>query len=252
MDNLACIIDFYKNLDRLGPGDDAQTMRAWNTIKPMPDAPCVADIGCGTGAQSAVIARETVAAEIVAVDFISDFLERAHDRFAKADLRVQTLKANMDCLPFAEESFDIIWSEGAAYNMGFENAARYWNRFLKPNGCIALTELSWLRDSIPNRLKSYWKSNYPDLETIRGNIARLERSGYEMVAHFSLPRHCWTENYYKPMMAEFDPFLRRWNYSAEAEALVAEAREEMAIYDEYCDIYGYEFYIARKITHIHN
>ncbi|MDR2496978.1 MAG: methyltransferase domain-containing protein [Tannerellaceae bacterium] len=255
MDDFTHIIDFYKNLDRLGPGGEAETLRAWNIIKPATDAPtAIADIGCGTGAQTEILARQAGAAQIIAVDFIVEFLESARARFAKAGLSVQTLNANMDSLPFAAESLDIIWSEGAAYNMGFEKAALYWNRFLKPGGFIALTELSWLSDispeALPERLRSYWQNNYPDIETISGNIARLERGGYEIVSHFSLPGHCWTENYYQPVQAEFAPFLARRNYSAEAEALVAETREEIALYNAYGDIYGYEFYVARKVAHI--
>ena len=38
MDDLTHIIDFYKNLDRLGPGGEAETIRAWNMISLVPEA----------------------------------------------------------------------------------------------------------------------------------------------------------------------------------------------------------------------
>ena len=37
----------------------------------------------------------------------------------------------MDALPFQEEELDLIWSEGAIYNIGFERGMNEWNKFLK-------------------------------------------------------------------------------------------------------------------------
>ena len=47
-------------------------------------------------------------------------------RAAQAGLagRIRTTNATMESLPFAAGSLDAIWSEGAIYNMGFENGVR--------------------------------------------------------------------------------------------------------------------------------
>lgn len=51
--------------------------------------------------------------------FLSEFLEelqtRASDHFV-AD-KITALSCSMDALSFADEEFDVIWSEGAIYNM---------------------------------------------------------------------------------------------------------------------------------------
>ena len=58
----------------------------------------------------------------------------------------------MDALPFQEEELDLIWSEGAIYNIGFERGMNEWNKFLKKNGFIAVTEASWFtRNALRNR-----------------------------------------------------------------------------------------------------
>ena len=50
------IAAFFAGLDRQGPGDDAQTRRALSFIDGLPPRPRIADIGCGTGRQTAVLA----------------------------------------------------------------------------------------------------------------------------------------------------------------------------------------------------
>ena len=214
----------------------------------MHESAIVADIGCGTGSQTAVIARQPGVDRIVAVDFIGEFLDTAQSRFAGAGLKAETLQADMGALPFEPESFNVIWSEGAAYNIGFANAAQCWNPFLKAGGFLAVTELSWLTDNNrPQPLQDYWATNYPDIDGVANNIARLEAAGYKLISHFTLPAHCWTDNYYRPMQAALEPFLARWNYSPEAQAFAESVNKEISVYEEYGGLYGYEFYIAMKI-----
>ena len=46
----------------------------------------------------------------------------------------------MDQLPFHREELDLIWSEGAIYNIGFERGLKEWKEFLKPGGYVAISE----------------------------------------------------------------------------------------------------------------
>ena len=54
----------------------------------------------------------------------------------------------MDDLPFEREEFDIVWSEGAVYNMGFRKGVNYWKDFIKDGGILAVTELSWITENV--------------------------------------------------------------------------------------------------------
>ncbi len=82
----------------------------------------IADIGCGTGASTTLLPKE-LDAEITAVDFLPEFLDELQTRAKDHGVaeKITTLSCSMDALPFSDEEFDVIWPEGAIYNMGFEN-----------------------------------------------------------------------------------------------------------------------------------
>ena len=63
------IAAFFAGLDRQGPGDDAQTRRALSFIDGLPPRPRIADIGCGTGRQTAVLAS-ALDGPVTAVDLL--------------------------------------------------------------------------------------------------------------------------------------------------------------------------------------
>tara|TARA_Y100001960_G_C14603641_1_gene792095 strand:- start:703 stop:975 length:273 start_codon:yes stop_codon:yes gene_type:complete len=69
----------------------------------------------------------------------------------------------MDDLPFAESSFDLIWSEGAIYNIGFENGIKQFKKFLKDDGVLAVSEITWLTAQRPDEITQYWETNYPEI-----------------------------------------------------------------------------------------
>lgn len=57
--------------------------------------------------------------------------------------KVKGVIGSMDKLDFQLNELDLIWSEGAIYNIGFEKGMNYWNNFLKKGGYVAVTEASW-------------------------------------------------------------------------------------------------------------
>ena len=79
---------------------------------------------------------KTLKGDIIAVDLFEEFLEKLKENSAKENTtaNIKTLSASMDKLPFEKEELDIIWSEGAVYNIGFKNGINYWKEFLKPGG----------------------------------------------------------------------------------------------------------------------
>jgi len=132
---VSLLVDLHRDGPRQGPGSDAETLRALELTRLDRAAGLrVADIGCGTGASTLVLARQLLAAEIVAVDLSPVFLEVLAERAREAGLagRIETMVGSMDSLPFAAESLDLIWSEGAIYNMGFAAGLASWRSFLRP------------------------------------------------------------------------------------------------------------------------
>lgn len=248
MDDLSLLADLHRDGQRQGPGGAEETrlaihlsgLRAGAGLK-------IADIGCGTGASTLVLA-EDLEAEVTAVDFLPDFLERL-DRAADAkglSHRIQTYAAAMEALTFANVSFDAIWSEGAIYNMGFAQGIRAWRRFLKPGGILAVSELTWLTRERPGELTDHWMREYPEVETASAKIAVLEANGFALISYFALPRHCWLENYYNPLQARFTDFLARHAGDPVAADIIAAEQAEIVLYERFADYVGYGFYIARK------
>lgn len=246
--DISLLIDLHKEGQRQGPGDDRETRRALELGRVDPSQPLeIADIGCGTGASTLCLARQ-LKARITAVDFLEDFLEILQNRAAEAGLRdsITTRCASMEDLPFAEGEFDVLWSEGAVYNMGFEKGIAAWRRFLKPGGLLAVSEITWITASRPPEIQAYWESEYPEINGASARMRLLEQHGYALVGYFTLPAHCWLENYYLPLQERFDAFLQRQANSPEARAVVALERREIELFQQYQAYYSYGFYLARK------
>ena len=209
----------------------------------------IADIGCGTGAATIPLLQQTKA-NVAAVDFLPDFLKELTKRAEAAGLteRLTTLEADMGLLPFSDEQFDVMWSEGAVYNIGFEKGVQEWKQYLKPGGILAVSEITWLRQDIPEQLRTYWEQEYPEIATASKKIKTLEQFGYTPIGYFTLPPECWIEEYYQPLEEGLGNFLKRNNHSESAKAIVAETQQEIAMYKKYQDYFSYGFYIAKKIS----
>ncbi len=250
MDDYTLLIDLHKGGHRQGPGGDAETERALDLTMIDRNAPLkIADIGCGTGASTILLARLLNTSHITAVDFLQDFLDVLSEEAKNSGVadRISTLPCSMDNLPFADEELDVIWSEGAIYNMGFEKGVAEWRRFLKAGGLLVASEITWLTDSRPEELQQHWDSEYPEINTASTKISVLEKYGYSPIGYFVLPEHCWLDEYYRPMQARFDDFLNRNGNSQEAREIVDVEQAEIDLYEKYKDHISYGVYVARKI-----
>ena len=248
MDDLQLLVDLHLEAHRQGPGGDAETRRAIELSGLRKGHGLqIADVGCGTGASTLVLARE-LDAEIIAIDFLPEFLTVLEERAIQAGVadRITTVKASMDSLPVTVGTLDAIWSEGAIYNIGFEKGVQHWRQFLKPDGILAVSELTWLTDSRPAELELHWRSQYAEVDTASSKMAVLERSGYTPLGYFVLPEQCWLDAYYHPMKERFAAFLQAHDSSDSAKAIVAAEEREMDLYRRYRLYLGYGYYIARK------
>ncbi len=249
MEDYSLLIDLHKRAKRQGPGGDAETKKIIELAMIDSSVPLkIADIGCGTGSSSMLLAS-LLNTQITAVDFLPDFLEvlEANTKNQGLTERLITLNCSMDNLPFKDEEYDVIWSEGAIYNIGFEKGIKDWKRFLKTGGLLIVSEITWLTDSRPSELQEYWENEYPEIDTASSKISVLEKNGYSPVAYFVLPEHCWLNNYYQPMQNSFAEFLERNGNSKDAQAVVDAEKNEIALYEKYKSYYSYGVYLARKL-----
>lgn len=245
---LALLVDLHKRQKRQGPGGETETLRAMAMANLQKSEPLqIADIGCGTGASTLQLAH-ALNAEITAVDLLPEFIEALKGN-AQADglsENINTLVCSMEQLPFAEDEYDVLWSEGAIYNMGFEKGLKAWRRFLKPGGIIAVSEITWITNNRPPELQQYWEAEYPEIATASSKIKVLEESGYAPIGNFVLPENCWLENYYRPLQEGFDDFLARHDGNETAALILDAEKEEIALFEKYKPYYSYGVYVAQK------
>ena len=248
MDDYALLVDLHKGAQRQGPGGDPETRKALELAMLDSSAPLrIADIGCGTGASTLQLAR-ALDAEITAVDLFPDFIEVLMAEAARHGLseKITPLVCSMENLPFGDGEYDVLWSEGAIYNIGFARGIADWRRFLKPGGLLVVSELTWITGERPPEIQQHWDAEYPETGTASAKIRQLEMSGYSPLAYFVLPEHCWLDNYYRPLQGRFPAFLAGHFHSEEAQAIVMAENNEIALYEKYKSFYSYGVYIARK------
>jgi Methylase involved in ubiquinone/menaquinone biosynthesis len=99
-------------------------------------------------------------------------------------------------MPFREDELDVIWSEGAIYNIGYQKGLTEWRRYLKQGGYIAVSEATWFTNERPAEINDYWMDAYPEIDTVANKILQMQKAGYSFVSAFVLPENCWTDHYY--------------------------------------------------------
>lgn len=238
--------DIFNDLPRQGPGDKQSTRKAINLIETNNLHPRILDIGCGTGMQTFELAHQ-IGGEIFAVDnndaYLNELTQRA-SKFGYTD-NIQVLNENMNNLPFPEKYFDLIWAEGSIYIMGFGSGLKYLQTFLKKNGYIAATEISWLRDEQPQTLKDFWRQEYAEMHTVEENEAMIRECGYHLVESFVLPSSAWWDNFYNPLEKRLRQMRIKYLDNDQALELVEFVQLEIDLYRKYPDFYGYVFYIMQ-------
>jgi len=244
--NLIC--EYFSGAERQGPGSPEVTIKALSFTDNLTNESRIADIGCGTGGQTMVLAQHAPG-NIRGIDLFPAFIDLFNANAAKLNLqeRVQGVVCSMENLPFQQEELDLIWSEGAIYNIGFERGLNEWRKFLKTGGYIAVSEVSWFTGERPDEITAFWQDAYPEIDTIPAKLAQLQKAGYIPVASFILPENCWTDHFYTPQLALQKDFLMKYAGNKTAEEFIASERHEMQLYHKYKAYYGYVFYIGKKI-----
>ena len=244
--NLIC--EYFLNVERQGPGSPEVTLKALSFIDNLTDKSIIADIGCGTGGQTMVLAQHAPG-RIIALDLFPGFIDKFNSNSNKLNIqdRVTGIIGSMDNLPFQNEELDLIWSEGAIYNIGFERGINEWSKYLKTGGYIAVSEASWFTGKRPAEINDFWMGAYPEIDTIPNQVAKIERAGYTPVACFILPEKCWTERFYETLAEVQEKLLEKYKGNRAVEEFIACERYEAELYYKYKEFYGYTFFIAKKI-----
>lgn len=235
----------FGGMEKLGPGSNVHTLHVLGLLPKRPFR-VIVDAGCGTGRQTMVLAKE-LGTLVHGVDsyepFLNDLLRRAEE--ARIGHLVQVHCMDMKDIPEAFPHIDLLWSEGAAYNIGFSDALTTWAAAISKGGFAVVSELSWLREQVPNAVREFFVSGYPGMQSIRQNLAVAETAGYRVLITHTLPEEAWVEGYYDVLEPRAKSLADHPDSSVRN--LAVETIKEIEIFRRSEESYGYVFYVLQRV-----
>ena len=237
--------EVFESLPRQGPGNRACAARALAFCRELPPAPAVLDLGCGVGGQTLHLA-ELTSGSIVALDSHAPSIERLRATVAARGLaeRIRPVVGDMASPGLPSASFDLVWSEGALYNIGIENALRICHGLLRPGGYLAFTDAVWRKENPPPEVKASFELDYPAMARVSDILAVIERAGFALLGHFSLPDEAWWDDFYTPMQQHIEDLRSRYADDGKALAVLDQLAQEPAMHRRHSDHYAYEFFVV--------
>jgi ubiquinone/menaquinone biosynthesis C-methylase UbiE len=212
--------------------------------------PQIANFGFGKGNESLLLAR-VYDAPVVAVEqrenYISSF-EKVIRKENPGD-KIKIIKAPLERLPFDDESFDLIVSEGGIDYSDFGYRIHQWKPYLKYGGYLAVSELCLLKDGeLPDELADYLCDNYPwrEIETIDHNLSLIKESGYRVCGQHKFPDSCRMD-YFRDMSDCFEDMPKRWKESREGHMVEEHIEKSKYIHWMYEKWFCYVYFVLRKI-----
>lgn len=234
----------FGGMEKLSPGGNDHTLNVLRLL-PTQQFQSVVDAGCGTGRQTMVLAQEldTLVHAIDAYDpFLNDL--RRYAQSAGIDRFIQTHCLDMQDIPSLFPHIDLLWSEGAAYNIGFGNALTTWASAISKDGFAVVSELSWLKEQIPVAVGEFFRSGYPDMKSIPQNLEISEAAGYRVLNTYVLPKATWVEGYYDVLETRAQALVNHPDSSVRN--LAIDTLKEIDIFNRSEDSYGYVFYVLQR------
>jgi ubiquinone/menaquinone biosynthesis C-methylase UbiE len=222
-------IDIIKelNYNQLRRAFIKYTIKAFQMLPEM-DKPRILDIGCGSGIPTIELARLSKG-EIIGIDIDQAALDELSEKAQKLGIsnRVKAINCSLFELDFPEESFDIIWAEGAIAPIGFERALKEWGRVLKINGNMVF---------------------HDDLGVKEKKIEIIPKYGYKLVDYFQLPDDAWWVDYYEHLEKRIKELRTKHNDDPKILEAVKSYQNEINSYKKNPKNFRSIFYIIKKIS----
>ena len=239
--------EVYENLPRQGPGNRSCAARAVGLCRELRESPAILDLGCGVGGQTLQLA-ELTSGSIVAIDSHAPSIERLRTAIEERRLsqRISAIVGDMARPEQPLGSFDHIWSEGALYSIGLQNAIHVCHRLLRPGGYLAFTDAVWRKENPPPAVKTSFDLDYPTMGWLDDVVAAVKNDGFELVGHFTLPDEAWWNDFYTPMEARIAQLREKYDSDLEASAILGQIAREPELHRRHSDFYAYEFFVARR------
>jgi len=241
---------FDASMPRLGPGDPASTRRALNTLlsagAPREAPRRIVDIGCGNGAQTIELAKHTPGT-ILAMDNHQSFLDELDRRARAAGVRdkIRLSLRDMHTLTAGDGPFDLVWSEGALFVVGFREGVTMCRSLMAAGGGTAVSELCWLKPNPPAECREFFAGVYPAMADVDANLAMIRACGYEVLEQFAQPESAWWEPYCLPLQERLRMLRDKYAGDSDRLGMMEPIEKEIDIYRKYSAYYGNVFFVMR-------
>ena len=185
------------------------TRKAFRMLSQM-DKPRILDIGCGSGAPTLELARLSQG-EVIGIDIDQPALDQFTRKIKEAGLteQVKAVNCSMFDVDFPDESFDIIWSEGSIYAIGFQRGLQQWRRFLKLGGFMVI---------------------HDEKGNVKEKLEQISNCGYELLGYFILSEDTWWTEYFAPLEKLITESRPRYNDDPKILEEIHQAQEELDIF----------------------
>lgn len=188
--------------------------------------PCILDIGCGSGVPTIELTKLSDG-EITAIDIDQAALDRLAGRVEKEGLadRIKVMNCSLINMDFPDASFDIIWSEGSIFAVGFEKGIREWRRFLKTGGFLVV---------------------HDEKGDVGEKKKQISRYGYELIDYFILNEDIWWNEYFLPLDKKLQELRARGICDANTAREMENDQREIDGFKENIERNRSVFFIMRK------
>jgi len=146
---------------------------------PQMNKPQILDIGCGSGIPTLELAKLSHG-RVIGIDIDQPALDRFNRKINEMGFTdyVQAINCSIFDMEFDNASFNIIWSEGSVYVIGFQKGLTEWKRFLKQNGFLIIHDEKVGFDK---------------------KLQQISSSGYDLLGYFTLNEDVWRDEYFAPL-----------------------------------------------------
>jgi SAM-dependent methyltransferase len=199
----------------------------------------VLDVATGNGNAALAAARRN--AEVIGIDYVPELLERGRLRANADGLSIDFRESDLEQLPFADASFDVVLSTfGVMFSPGQEQAAEELMRVCRPGGRIGMA--NWTPEGFIGNMLRLVGSYAPPPAGVRpptqwGSEARL-RELFASAADITIERRNFTwnfrsaEDFLHTFRTTYGPMLKAFG-RVDAEKQVALAADLIALAERF-------------------
>ena len=195
-------------------------------MMPEMDKPKILDIGCGSGIPTLELAR-LGQGEVTGIDIDQTALDKFIRKIAVAGInkRVKVFKCSLFDIGFPEESFDVIWAEGAIHTIGFERGLREWKRLLKPGGFMVI---------------------HDEQGNVQDKLEQISDCGYELLGYFLLGEGTWRREYFAPLEKMLAEYQKSMPVNPKVREEIRQAQEELDMFRKNPEGNSSAFFIMKR------